>query len=107
MSVTSSSEAGWPVALADALAEVEGTATELVGRARGTLAEGTGGGVGTAEAGGGESTHIGIGDSLSQEGGGQETVEVIAGAETSEIADVEVMAECKRPPFSLAGIPKM
>lgn len=75
-------------------------ATELVGRARGRLAEGTGRGVGKDKAGG-ESTHIGIGDSLLQEGGWK----VIAGVERSEI-DV-VMTECKRPPFLLGGIPKM
>lgn len=107
MSVTSESEVCWPGGLADALAEVEGTATELLGRARGTLAEGTGRGVGNGKAGAGESTHIGIGDSLLQEGGWKETVKVIAGAETPELGDAEVMAECKRPPFSLGGIPKM
>lgn len=106
ISVMSESEVCWPVGLADARAEVEGTATELVGRARGTLAEGTGRGVGNGKAGAGESTHIGVGDSLLQEGGWKETVEVIAGAETPEI-DVEVMVECKRPPFSLRGIPKV
>lgn len=107
MSVTSESEVCLPLGLADAPAEVEGTATELLGRARGTLAEGTGTGVGNGKAGAGESTHIGIGDSLLQEGGWTETVEVIAGAETPETADVEVMAECERPPLSLGGIPKM
>lgn len=102
MSVTSESDVDWREGMADTLAEVEETATELVGRARGRLAEGTGRGVGKDKAGGGESTHIGIGDSLLQEGGWKE---VIAGVERSEI-DV-VMTACKRPPFLLDGSPKI
>lgn len=107
MSVASGSKVGWAVRLADALAEVEGAATALVGSAmkRGTLAEGTGRGMGKDIAGG-ESTHIGVGDSLLQEGSWKEMVEVIAGVEMSEI-DVEVMTEYKRPPILLSGIPKM
>lgn len=59
MLVTPGSEVGWEVKPVDARAVmVEGTATEVVG-----MVEGTGREVGK-DKGGGESIHIGVGDSF-------------------------------------------
>lgn len=91
MSVTSES----PATFADALAEVDGTATEVMGwpvRRNG---------LGKGKAGGG-STHIGLGDSCVQEAGWKEE-----GAEPSEAGAVVTRARWKRPPVFKSGIPNL
>lgn len=96
MSVTSES----PATFADALAEVDGTATEVMGwpvRRNG---------LGKGKAGGG-STHIGLGDSCVQEAGWKEEGEAIAGVEPSEAGAVVTRARWKRPPVFKSGIPNL
>lgn len=71
---------------------VEGTSVEVIDLAAKTkvLVEGTEGGVGKTKEGG-ESAHIGIGDSFWQKGGWKKKTAVLGGVGRSETGDVLII----------------
>lgn len=93
MSVTSESKVGWDIKSTDAFAVlVEGTSLEVITSAVKTkvLVEETERRV-DKEKGGGESAHIGFGDSFWQKGGWKKKTAVLGGMVRSEIGDVVII----------------
>ena len=50
---------------------------------------------------------MGVGDSFWQEGSLKEKIGVLGGVGRPEVGATVALTECKGPPFSLNGIPKM